>query len=300
MSRVIKKTLVLVVVGCAIAGVTWAGQTVNRSVPVARGAQIEVENLAGSLVFVGWSSAELQVTGTLGDGVESLEIDVDEEDGTVYVEVEFDEDFHGRQSQNTDLHISLPADSPLSVETVSSSIEVNGLESEIEIETVSGAVRVAGNPSALDIENVSGKVIVDMAPADTDIESVSGRVEIGMANGYIDVENVSGGIVIQGGVLAGADLESVSGNIECHAMPGPSGDVDMETMSGTITLVADPDAVASYYLETFSGAIDNEFGPEPRRTSKYTPGQDLKFNTGSGGPRISLSSFSGAIKLITP
>ncbi len=299
MFRMFKMTVVMLVVGYAIAGVCWAEQTIDRSVPVSPGAEIQVENLAGSLVFEGWGNAELKVTGTLGDGVESLEIDVDEEDGTVYVEVEFDEDFHGRQSQSTDLVIKLPASSPLSVETVSSSIAVSGLDAAVDIETVSGAVTIAGTPSALDIENVSGKVSVDMAPADTDIESVSGSVEIGMANGYIDVDNVSGGIVIQGGVLAGADIETVSGNINCQAIPGPSGDVDMETMSGTITLVANPDNVASYYVETFSGKIANDFGPEPRKTSKYTPGQDLKFNTGPGGPHISLSSFSGTIKLVT-
>ncbi len=141
--------------------------------------------------------------------------------------------------------------------------------------------------------------MVEDAPADADIESVSGRIEIGRAKGYTDVENVSGSIVIQGGSLAGADIETVSGSITCHAIPGPSGDVDMETMSGTITLTVNPDTVASYFLETFSGAIANDFGPAAKSTSKYTPGKELRFNTGSGGPHISLSSFSGTIKLVT-
>ena len=300
MYKMVKRTELMLVIGYGVAGVCWAAQSVDRSVKVSPGAEIQVENLAGSLVFEGTNGFEVTVTGTLGDGVEALEFDVDEYDGTVYIEVEFDEDFHGRQNQNTDLFIELPSSCPLSVETVSSSITVRGLDAEVEIETVSGAVQVSGTPSALDIENVSGKVVVDMAPADTGIESVSGSIEIGMVNGYIDAENVSGAISIQGGTLAGADFETVSGNITCHAVPGPSGDVDMETMSGTITLAAHPDMVASYQIETFSGSIANEFGPEPRSVSKYTPGKDLQFNTGPGGPRISLSSFSGAIKLVTP
>jgi hypothetical protein len=61
----------------------------------------------------------------------------------------------------------------------------------------------------------------------------------------------------------------------------------------------DAGAVASYDLSTFSGSITNEIGPEPTRTSKYTPGKELSFNTGPGGPSISLESFSGAIKLMT-
>ena len=70
-------------------------------------------------------------------------------------------------------------------------------------------------------------------------------------------------------------------------------------MSGVITLVIDSSLTASFDLSTFSGSIENQIGPEPRRTSKYTPGKELYFNTGSGGPSISLESFSGSIKLIT-
>jgi hypothetical protein len=77
------------------------------------------------------------------------------------------------------------------------------------------------------------------------------------------------------------------------------GDVDIETMSGMIELIVDAGGSASYELSTFSGSINNDIGPEPRRTSKYTPGKELSFNTGPGGPRISLNSFSGTIKLMT-
>ena len=80
---------------------------------------------------------------------------------------------------------------------------------------------------------------------------------------------------------------------------GMDGDVDIETMSGMIELIVDAGASASYDLSTFSGSINNDIGPEPRRTSKYTPGRELSFNTGPGGPRISLNSFSGTIKLMT-
>jgi len=282
----------------AAAGAAWASQPVNETIPVAPGSEISVENLAGSLTFEGWSGGTLEVTGTLGDGVERLDIDIDE-DGDVYLEVEFDEDYHGKQNLSTDLTIRLPADSPLSVETVSSSISVSGMRGGLDLETVSGAIQIRGMPASLDIENVSGSIDVETAPSESDVASVSGHIEIGSVMGDIDAENVSGDIVINGGTLGEASMETVSGNITCLAAPGPSGDVDMETMSGTISLVVDAGAVASYDLSTFSGSITNEIGPEPTRTSKYTPGKELSFNTGPGGPSISLESFSGAIKLMT-
>ena len=298
MRDTMNKTFTMLILICAAAGAAWASQPVNETIPVEPGAEISVENLAGSLVFEGWGSAMLEVTGTLGDGVERLDIDIDE-DGEIYLEVEFDEDFHGKQTQSTDLTIRLPAGSPLSVETVSASISVSGMSSGLDLETVSGSIQVSGVPASLDIENVSGSVDVETAPSESDVESVSGHIEIGSVMGDIDAANVSGDIVINGGTLGEASMETVSGNITCLAAPGPAGDVDMETMSGVISLLVDAGAVASYDLSTFSGTITNEIGPEPQRTSKYTPGKELSFNTGSGGPHISLESFSGAIKLMT-
>jgi len=293
--KTMSTVLILII---AAAGAGWASQPVNETIPVAPGSEISVENLAGSLTFEGWDSATLEVTGTLGDGVERLDIDVDE-DGEIYLEVEFDEDYHGKQNLSTDLTIRLPAGSPLSVETVSASISVSGMRGGLDLETVSGAIQIRGVPASLDIENVSGSIDVETAPSESDVESVSGHIEIGSVMGDFDAENVSGDIVINGGTLGEASMETVSGNITCLAAPGPSGDVDMESMSGTISLVVDAGAVASYNLSTFSGSITNEIGPEPTRTSKYTPGKELRFNTGPGGPRISLESFSGAIKLMT-
>ena len=288
--------LAALVIMIAAAGLATAGQTVNESHPVPSGAEVSVENIAGSVTVEGWSSNIVEVTGTLGYGVEELDFYVDD-DGEVYIEVEYDENYHGRHDEPTNLFIKMPASSPLSVETVSASITVSGINGWVDIETVSGKVDISGRPEALDIESVDGGVEVEAAPTGTGIESVSGRIEIASAIGDLDIENVSGTIVVNGGRLGDADFETVSGSIECYALPG-DGDVDMETMSGTITLTVNPDAVAYYELSTFSGSITNDIGPEPKRTSKYTPGKELNFNTGPGGPSISLTSFSGAIKLL--
>ena len=292
-----RKTLVALALMFAAASFGWSAQPVNESHAVPRGVEIEIENIAGSLTIVGWDGSEVQITGTLGDGVEGIDVDV--YDDGVSIDVEYDEHYHGRQKTPTDLRISVPSTSPLSVETVSSSIDVSGVRAAVELASVSGKIHVADTPESLDVESVSGEIRVDSAPDNADLEAVSGSIRVGTALGSLDAENVSGSITIESGTLSGADFETVSGNITCKAVPGPNGDVDMETMSGTITLVVDGDAAASYDLETFSGTIINEIGPQPRKTSKYTPEKELRFNTGPGGPSISLSSFSGTIKLVT-
>lgn len=296
MNRFAKNTVVALAFLMAV-GTTWAAQSVNETYPVGPDAEVDIDVLSGSVTIVAGSSGVVEVTGTLGDGVEGLEIDGDE-DG-VYIEVEYDEHYHGKQHVDTDLTIRVPAGSILTVETVSASISVEGVTGELDLESVSGSVDVSTRPSALDVETVSGNISIESAPADSDVSSVNGKIDIGAAGGSIDVENVSGKTMIHGGVIDNGDLESVSGDITCHAIPGPDGSLDIETMSGVITLVIDSALTASFELSTFSGSIENQIGPEPTRTSKYTPGKELYFNTGTGGPNISLESFSGSIKLIT-
>ena len=52
---------------------------------------------------------------------------------------------------------------------------------------------------------------------------------------------------------------------------------------------------ADYEIETFSGTIDTDFGPRPDRGSLL--GTELEFSVGSGDADVSLSSFSGRIRL---
>lgn len=293
----IARNTIFMMMALLLVGAVWGAQSVNKSLPVGPGAEVDIEALAGSLTIEAWDRDLVEVTGTLGDGVEELDFDADE-DG-VSIEVVYDEDYHGRQQVSTDLTIRMPAGGSLSVETVSASISVKGVTGEVGLETVSGYIQVSTRPATLDAETVSGNITIQSAPPETDVSSVSGTIEIHAAGGMLDAENVSGKILIHGGVIDGGDLSSVSGDITCHAVPGPGGDLDIETMDGTITLVVEPSLVASFELSTFSGSIDNQLGPAPARTSKYTPGKELSFNTGSGGPRISLESFSGSIKLLT-
>ncbi len=293
----IARNTIFMMMALLLVGAVWGAQSVNKSLPVGPGAEVDIEALAGSLTIEAWDRDLVEVTGTLGDGVEELDFDADE-DG-VSIEVVYDEDYHGRQQVSTDLTIRMPAGGSLSVETVSASISVKGVTGEVDLETVSGYIQVSSRPATLDAETVSGNITIQSAPPETDVSSVSGTIEIHAAGGMLDAENVSGKILIHGGVIDGGDLSSVSGDITCHAVPGPGGDLDIETMDGTITLVVEPSLVASFELSTFSGSIDNQLGPAPERTSKYTPGKELSFNTGSGGPRISLESFSGSIKLLT-
>jgi hypothetical protein len=181
MKRIARNTVIMVA-ALVVVGTVWAAQPVSEKLPIGPGGEIDIEVLSGTVTIEAWDKDMVEVTGTLGDGVEELEIDGDE-DG-VWVEVVFDEEYHGRHEVETDLTIRLPGGAPLSVETVSASISVMGVTGELDIETVSGNIQVSSKPAALDVESVSGNIFVESAPPESDVASVSGLIEIRAAGGY--------------------------------------------------------------------------------------------------------------------
>ena len=57
------------------------------------------------------------------------------------------------------------------------------------------------------------------------------------------------------------------------------------------------DVSARIEIDTFNGDIRNCFGPDPERTSKYTPGWELSFTEGDGDGRIEMSTLNGDLSL---
>jgi len=98
----------------------------------------------------------------------------------------------------------------------------------------------------------------------------SGRLDIGTVSADVKVSDVDGRLTI----------DSVSGDIEAQGKPS---EVETNTVSGDVN--------------TFSGDIVNDFGSDGERTSKFAPGSELHFTTGSGTAEVGINTFSGDIRL---
>ena len=77
MNRFAKNAVVALAFLMAV-GTAWAAQPVSETYPVGQGAEVDIDVLSGTVTIVAGSDGVVEVTGTLGDGVESLEIDGDE------------------------------------------------------------------------------------------------------------------------------------------------------------------------------------------------------------------------------
>lgn len=225
--------------------------------PLPHNGSLSIENLAGSVEVIGWDREEVEIIADLGRGTEGLDISSGGHHMDVEVELR-----SGRNIdvEGSDLVLHVPRGVELEVETVSADVTIEDLEGSVSVDSVSGRVKIRGRMREVTVETVSGSIEVE-------------------SDGLED-----------------GDFESVSGSIRVQGRLDPQGDFSLETVSGSVELWVPRGFAADYDLETFSGDIDADFGPRPDRDS-FIGSQELRFSTGSGGADVSLSSFSGRVRL---
>src|SRR5690606_25174255 len=116
---------------------------------------------------------EVHITGSLGDGVERLQIEGDRK--SLEVKVRYPR--NGRNAEPTTLLLSVPRQVDLEIDGVAVEIDVSGVAGgELEINSVSGDVVAVGAPREASIDSVSGNQRLNLNSSKLDLESVSGNI----------------------------------------------------------------------------------------------------------------------------
>ncbi len=256
-----KNLALLVILTLIFLSPTLAGRAIDETLTASADGEVSIELITGSVRIIGWDRDEVRITGTIGDDVE--ELDISSSSGRVSIEVEFPDDGRRRiRDAEADLEIHVPTGSSVETETVSADISVEGVSGTVEMESVSGEITIEGAMREVEAETVSG-----------------------------DIRLMSDDALREG------EFASVSGDIEFRAALDAGGEFSFETVSGDIELRLPSNTSAEFSVETFSGKIDNEFGPEAEKDSKYLPSKSLEFSTGSGSASVEVESFSGRVSL---
>ena len=277
-------------------GAAAADTQVDRTISADSDVRIEIDVVTGNIEISVWDRNEVQVTGTIGDDVEELEISG--EGGHIEIDVEIPEGrSHRRRDIDVNLEIRVPHGSRLDVETVSAPITVSGVRGRLELGSVSGDVRATGAAAAADLESVSGSIWFSGSGSSVEAESVSGSVHLEGVAGSVEVSAVSGQIEVEAGEVSVAQFESVSGRVDFSGSLSSSARVKVKVHSSNVTLRLPADTSASFDLSTFSGNLHSAFGGTAERTSSYAPGKRMDFSAGGGGARVSIDTFSGNVKI---
>jgi len=289
-----KRTLVFLLGGLLVTP-ALAEQQVDKTIDAAANGSVEIYNTAGSITVRGWSRNSVQVTGEIGDDVEELVLERDGDDVLVKVKVPRS---HGRDI-DAEITVNVPQGSSIEVSGVSADIDVEDVNGDQSLQTVSGDVEVVGVSADLEAASVSGDVQVTGTgeDGDTSAATVSGDVSATDLAGELEAESVSGDVTVAGGSFDRVYFETVNGDLTFTAELRGGGKLAAESVNGDIEIDFNGEVSASFDIETFNGDIDNCFGPEPERTSRYAPGLELSFSQGDGDGRVVIETLNGGVSI---
>ena len=274
---------------------TAAAERIERRIDAPDDAIVSVQNTAGSVDIRGWSRNEIEVRGDLGRDVEEL---VFERNGRE-IRIEVRASRGNNRRIGSDLEIRVPAGSTVNVSGVSTDIDIADVSGDLRLNAVSGDIDVRGFASDIEVGTVSGDIQAEGGgqTADARFNTVSGDVDLQNISGNISIESVSGDLLIADGAFERVALNTTSGDVVYQAGLAGNGRFDIDTINGDLDIRFAGDISARFDIETFNGEILNCFGPEPVRTSRYTPGRELKFTEGGGSSRVTIRTLNGDLRL---
>lgn len=280
-----------------------AATPVNETRPLDARGHLHVENLKGRIEVRAWDRNEVRITGSLGQGVEKLDISGDTRRLSVKVKYPRTSErgfFSGNdRSEPSQLQLMVPLQANLDIDSVSADVDVSGVApAELAVDSVSGDISAVGAPRQARIDSVSGdqKLILNSQQVDT--ESVSGDIHLrGRLGDRVSVETVSGDIDVAGHQSSLNKLtgSTVSGDMSLATGLNRGGQISLESVSGDITLRMPRTLSATVRGESFSGDLEAPGATINR--PRHGPGASFEHRYGSGDGEIKVETFSGDARL---
>ncbi|MDV3516503.1 DUF4097 family beta strand repeat-containing protein [Stenotrophomonas sp. C1657] len=259
---------------------------------IASGGRIELSNIAGKVTVRGWDRNDVQLTGTLSDG---LQLRQEKSANRVRWEIEYP---RRSNSGGATLTLNVPRSVELLLSTVSADQDISGVDvRRLQADTVSGDLAAAGRSGDSVLNTVSGNVTARLQTPRLDVNTVSGRIEAGGGvSGEIGAQTVSGRVGVDAGRIQRLAVETVSGGIDLSATAlAPGGRINVESVSASVSLRLPRTVSAQLSVNSFSGSINSDAGKVER--PRYGPGSSLDARLGSGDGDIRVQSHSGSVQV---
>jgi DUF4097 and DUF4098 domain-containing protein YvlB len=288
-------SLPVIVLALAYATAGSAQERIERRVAADPRGEVEIVNVSGEVHVSGWDRPEVEVLAELGEGVERLDVTGDNRRVSVKVILP-----NGRsRSGSSELVVRIPRDSRLAIRTVSADQTVSDVRGAQSLQAVSGSITTKAGAEDIEVKSVSGEIAVrgQGGSATVRITTVSGDIHLNDVGSSLEVTTVTGDMNVMADEIARVRIKTTNGNLELHGRLLPAARVEAEAINGDLKFQFRKPIAAEFEIETFNGEIDSCFGPEPRRTSQYAPGNELRFKEGAGDARVRIKTLNGGIEV---
>lgn len=271
----------------------------QRQVAADAHGEVEISNIAGSIIVTAWDEPAVSVTADLPSDSQRVKVSGGHGRTSVCVKYEHGCGSAGYSGQTAvRLEVRVPRGSELEVSGVSANVTSSGVTGRQHLHTVSGDIHAALGSGDDEVNSVSGNI--DLHGNDEDgtlhVTSVSGDLTVTHVAGELEARTVDGTVTAELAAARLVRINTTSSRIELQAALTSGGTVATETVSGAQKIGLTAPAGYRYEARSFSGDITDCFGQEPSK-SGYGPGSRLSGTRGGGAGHVRIKSLSGDISL---
>jgi DUF4097 and DUF4098 domain-containing protein YvlB len=259
----------------------------DQTVPVARGARLTVQNLAGEVVIRTEQRDTLRVAARHAS---RMKVEISTTPAGVTVQAH-----GGGSSQSVDYEITVPVWMPVKVNGVYTFISVEGTAGEVSAETVRGDIVIKGGTGFVTARSIEGEVIVEGSKGRVTVSSVNEGIQVRNAGGDISAETTNGDISLSGIDAQSVEATTVNGDIVYEGSFGKGGRYRFATHNGDITLGLPEQTSATFTVRTYNGEFESSFGLKP--SGEVRRGRAATYVMGSGTAEVELESFGGDVEI---
>lgn len=183
-------------------------------------------------------------------------------------------------------------------------VHVSGKGSEVEVTDIGGAATIDGEfYGPISARNVVGGARFVSSHTDLTIGGLPGRMSV--ESGDVSVSNASGPFLLTTGDKS-ISLEDITGRIRVQNKRGditmrlkaaPKDEIDLGNDSGAIELALPAKSAFDISATSRGGDIENELDPSALKVTREGNNSTLQGKTGVKGPKITLNTSYGAIRL---
>lgn len=265
----------LLAAGSAAASSTVT-QEIDRTVSLAAGGEVVLENVNGSITVDTWDRDEVRLhvekevkAASRSDADEALEhftVTIRSEDDRLHVEAKPPHQNSGFFAWLLDRQVQYSASYRLTVPR----------RAHLEATTVNGAVDVSGLEGHLAVNTVNGGVQIDGVTGTTEVSTVNGRVKVADARGSVSASTVNGGVDVE---LRQVDLDA---------------DMSFSTVNGGVKLALPADVATRLDARTSNGGISTDFPVEVK--GRYGR-KSVQAELNGGGGELEVRTTNGGISI---
>ncbi|MGH7634725.1 MAG: DUF4097 family beta strand repeat-containing protein [Gemmatimonadaceae bacterium] len=263
-----------------------------RAHALAAGAPVKIFFPTGSIRIEAWDRDSIEARGRIGQR-ERFFMAGDMHGMKLGVEDHPD----GSRVAPSDLVLYVPRSSQISVKSVSATITSVGAAGWFY--SVSGAIRLSGQARSVEVESLAGDVMLDVNAPWVRARTGDGHLVVRGAPEDIDAATVRGPLDIESSSIVHGRFASVQGDIRFLGAPVANGLLEFSNHGGTVSLLLPRAVSATLDLSSIEGPIENRFTQlQPAASAAPSDGGGtLRLRLGGGGPRVTVRTFKGAIRL---